>query len=130
MWLKMLVFSSLLVAASSTLVQGAAVLTPLVLEGERYFTLQWQAGDTSGRPDVHGVVVNEFGFGARKIRLLVDSLDASGAVTAQTIVYLPFDLTPGSRSYFEARVPARAASYRVSIFQWEWIQGGGGDAIR
>jgi hypothetical protein len=130
MWLKTLAFSSLLVVASSALAEGAAVLTPLVLEGERYFTLQWRAADTHGRPEVHGVVVNEFGFGARKIRLLVDSLDANGAVTAQTIVYLPFDLTPGSRSYFEAPVPARAASYRVSLFQWEWIQAGGGDAIR
>jgi hypothetical protein len=130
MWLKTLAFLVLLLSASSVLAQGPAPLKPLVLEGERYFTLQWQAGDTNGRPDVHGVILNEYGFAARKIRLLIDSLDARGGVTAQTIAYVPFDLTPGMRSYFEARVPARAASYRVSVFQWEWIQAGGGDVRR
>jgi hypothetical protein len=129
MWLKTLACSSLLLAAMSTMAHGAALLTPLVVDGERYFTLEWQAADTNGRSEVHGVIVNEFGFAARKVRLLVDSLDGAGAVTAQTIVYVPFDLTPGSRSYFEARVPMRAASYRVSVFQWEWIQGGGSDTI-
>lgn len=130
MWLKTLALSSLLLSASFAMAQGPALLTPLVVEGERYFTLQWQAGDTNGRSDVHGVIFNEFGFGARKVRLLIDSLDARGGITAQTIAYVPFDLPPGTRSYFEARLPARAASYRVSVFQWEWIQGGGGDAIR
>ena len=130
MWLKTLALSILLLSASSAMAQGPARLTPRVLEGERYFTLQWQAGDTNGRSDVHGVILNEYGLGARKIRLLIDSLDAGGGVTAQTIAYVPFDLSPGTRSYFEARVPARAASYRVSVFQWEWIQGGGGDVRR
>ena len=129
MWLKTLALSSLLLSAPSAMAQGPARLTPLVVEGERYFTLQWQAGDTNGRSDVHGVIGNEFGFGARKVRLLIDSLDAAGGVTAQTIAYVPFDLPPGTRSYFEARVPARAASYRVSIFEWEWIQAGGGDTL-
>ena len=130
MWLKTLALSILLLSASSAMAQGPAVLKPLVMEGDRYFTLQWQAGDTNGRSDVHGVIRNEFGFAARKIRLLIDSLDATGGVTAQTLEYVPFDLGPGTHAYFEARVPARAASYRVSVFQWEWIQAGGGDNIR
>jgi hypothetical protein len=130
MWFKTLACSSLLFAATCAVAQGAALLAPLVVDGERYFTVEWQAADTNGRPAVHGRIRNEFGFPARKIRLLVDSLDATGAVTAQTITYLPFDLSPGTGSYFEARVPARAASYRVSVFQWEWIQSGGGETIR
>ena len=130
MWLKMLAFSSLLLSASSAMAQGPAVLKPLVMEGDRYFTLQWQAGDTNGRSDVHGVIFNEFGFGARKVRLLVDSLDAAGAVTDQTLVYVPGDLLPGSRYYFETRIPAPAANYRVLVFQYEWIQAGGGDTVR
>ena len=130
MWLKTLALSILLLSASSAIAQGPALLTPLVMEGERYFTLQWQASDTNGRSDVHGVLFNEYGFAARKIRLLIDSLDARGGVTAQTIAYVPFDLSPGTRTYFEARVPAPAASYRVSVFQWEWIQGNGSDPRR
>lgn len=130
MWFKTLAFASVLVAGVSAVAQGAALLTPLVVDGERYFQVEWQAADTNGRPTVWGRIRNEYGFTARKVRLLVDSLDAAGAVTAQTITYVPFDLTPGTGAYFEARFPARAANYRVTVFQWEWIQAGGGDNVR
>ena len=63
-------------------------------------------------------------------RQLVDSLDPAGAVTDQTIVYVPGELLPGSQHYFDTRVRSRAASYRVLVFQYEWIQAGGGDSHR
>ena len=127
---KTLVLASVLVVAASAVAQGAAMLTPLMVDSERYFTLEWQAADSDGRPTVYGRIRNEFGFSARKVRLLVDSLDATGTVTAQTIAYVPFEVTPGTAAYFEARLPARAASYRVSVFQWDWSQSDGGDAPR
>lgn len=130
MWVKPLAFAGLLIAATSAVVHGAALMSPVVVNGERYFTLEWQSADTGGRPVVWGRVRNEYGFVARKVRVLVDSLDASGAVTAQTLAYLPFDVAPGTGGYFEAHVPARAASYRVTMFQWEWVQAGGGDTRR
>jgi hypothetical protein len=130
MWFKTLAFASLLVVAVSAVAQGAAMLTPLVVDGERYFTLDWQAADSHGHPTVYGRIRNEYGFSARRVRLLINSLDAAGAVTAQTLAYVPFEVAPGTGGYFEARVPARAASYRVSIYQWEWIQSGGGDTVR
>jgi len=130
MWFKTLALASVLVVAASAVAQGAAMLTPLVVDGERYFTVEWQAADTNGGPVVHGRIRNEYGFSARKIRLLVNSLDATGAVTAQTIAYVPFEVTPGTAASFEAHVPARAASYRVSVFQWDWSQSGGGDQPR
>lgn len=123
---KTLAFACLLVAATSAIAQGAALLSPLVVDGERYFRVEWQAADT----EVWGRVSNEWGFAARRVRLLVDSLDPNGAVTAQTLTYVPFDLPPGTGSYFAAHVPARAASYRVSVYQWEWVQSGGGDNVR
>ncbi|HMH54018.1 MAG TPA: FxLYD domain-containing protein [Candidatus Acidoferrum sp.] len=127
---KTLAFACVLVAGAAAVAHGAALLTPLVVDGERYFTLEWQAADTNGRPVVHGRIRNEYGFSARKVRLLVNSLDAAGAVIAQTIAYVPLEVPPGTGAYFEARLPARAASYRVSIFQWEWVQSGGGDTVR
>jgi hypothetical protein len=129
-WLKTLAFANIFVIALATGTQAAALLSPLVVNGERYFTVEWQAADANGRPTVYGRVRNEYGFPAHKMRLLIDSLDASGAVTAQTFAYVPFDVTPGTGAYFEARVPVRAASYRVSIFQWELGQSGGGDSPR
>jgi hypothetical protein len=130
MWLRALIVSALLLVAGSALAQRAAPLTPLVVDGDRFFKLQWEAGEGAQRPAVHGSILNEFGFPARKVRLLVDSLDARGAVTDQTLVYVPGELLPGSQYYFETRVPARAASYRVVVFQYEWIQAGGGDTHR
>ena len=130
MWFRTLALASVLVAVAFGIAQGAAMLTPLVVDGERYFTVDWQAADTNGRPAVYGRIRNQYGFTAHKVRLLVDSLDAAGAVTAQTIAYVPFEITPGTGAWFEARVPVRAASYRVSIFQWDWVQSDGGDGPR
>ena len=130
MWWKTLVAVALSLSAASALAQGSPRLTPLVVDGERYFKLQWESADQNGRPGVRGSIFNDYGFAARKVRLLIDSLDATGAVTAQTIAYLPFDLTPGTQSYFEAQVPARAERYRVVLFEWEWIQAGGGGEPR
>jgi hypothetical protein len=123
---------ALILAFSSTsvLAQSAKPLIPLVVNGERYFKLQWEAADRSGRPTVQGSIFNDYGVPAGKIRVLVDSLDAAGGVTAQTIGYVPGELMGGTRSYFEVPVPARAATYRVAIFQWEWMQSSGGDPRR
>lgn len=125
---KMLVMSALgLLFATPVLAQDTGRLTPLLVDGSRYFKLEWQAADQGGRPGVQGFILNDYGFAARKVRLLVDSLDGAGGVTAQTLAYVPGDLTPGARYYFETPVPARAESYRVVVFQWEWIQSGGGE---
>jgi hypothetical protein len=129
-WFRVLTVAALLLVATSAVAGRATPLVPLVVDGERYFKLQWQASEHGPRPEVHGLILNEFGFPARKVRLLVNSLDAAGAITDQTLVYVPGDLLPGSRYYFETRVPARATSYRVVVFQWEWIQAGGGDTRR
>lgn len=128
--LGLLVALMLIVSSTSVLAQGTRRLTPLVVDGDRYFKLQWEAADRSGRPTVQGSIFNDYGVPARQIRVLVDSLDPAGGVTAQTIGYVPGDLTGGTTSHFEVPVPARAATYRVAIFQWEWIQSGGGDDPR
>ena len=120
----------LMLSSTSALAQSAKPLTPLVVDGERYFTLQWEAADRHGRPMIRGSISNDFGVPAQKIRVLVDSLDAAGGVTAQTIGYVAGELNGGTRSYFEVPLPARAANYRVAIFQWEWIQSGGGSELR
>lgn len=128
--LGFLIALMLIASSTSVLAQSPTPLTPLVVGGERYFKLQWEAADRNGRPGVRGSILNDFGFPAQKIRLLVESLDAAGGVTAQTIGYVAGQITPGTRSYFEVPVPAPAATYRVAMFQWEWLQFGGGDTNR
>src|SRR5262245_12611848 len=88
---RTLTVSALLLISGPALAQGPARLTPLVVDGDRFFRLEWHAAD-DGRPVVYGSIRNEFGFGAQKVRLLVDSLDAAGAITGQTLVYVQGDL--------------------------------------
>lgn len=105
-------------------VEGAVgqSLVPLVVGWEQFFTLTWDAWQDRGRPTVGGYITNEAGFPARKVQLLVEAVDASGRVTGQRVSWLGSDLTSGTRAYFEAPAPAPAATYRVSVFAYDWVQ--------
>lgn len=105
-------------------VASAAVLQPLVSGWERYFTLDWQPGTRGGTPVVSGHIFNDGGFTATRIQLLVEGLDAAGNVTSQRVEWLGTMLTPGTTASFELR-PAPAATYRVSVFAFDWLQRGG-----
>jgi hypothetical protein len=116
-------------AALALLVSLAAVhgavgqsLTPLVLGWERFFTLTWETSQDRGQPIVGGYIKNDGGFAARRVQLLVEAVDTSGRVTGQRVSWLGSALTPGMRAYFEAPAPAPAATYRVSVFAYDWVQ--------
>lgn len=106
---------------------GADLLTPRVIGWEQFFKVDWQADQRRGAPVVTGYIMNDWGVPAHNIQLLVEGLDAGGAVVAQRVSWLGSDLTPGMRAYFEepAPAPAPAAGYRVSIFAFDWVQAGG-----
>lgn len=101
---------------------SAQTLTPLVIGWERFFILTWEASQDRGQPIVSGYIKNDAGFGARRIQLLVEALDASGRVTGQRVSWLGSSLTAGMRAYFEAPAPPAAAAYRVSVFAYDWVQ--------
>ena len=94
---------------------------PLVVGWEQFFKLDWVATQQGGRPAVAGHVLNDWGFGARRIRLLVDELDAQGAIVWQTISWLGFDLPPGSRAPFIIAVRHPTPNYRVRVFSFDWV---------
>jgi hypothetical protein len=91
-----------------------------VYGGEQFFTLDWEPGQYCGRATVEGHVANVYGIAADRVRLLVESLDASGQVTATTIGYVNGLVMPGTRVYFDVPVGQQAPSYRVSILSWDW----------
>jgi hypothetical protein len=113
---------ALLVALVTGYGASAQTLTPLYLGWERYFPLTWEASQDRGQPVISGYIKNEAGFGARRVQLLVDALDTSGRVTGQRVSWLGSALTPGMRAYFEVPAPPPAASYRVSVFAFDWVQ--------
>jgi hypothetical protein len=90
---------------------------------EAFFKVDWQAGERRGRPVVSGHVVNNYGNAALNVRVLVESLDAAGQVTATKIGYISGDVLPGNRMYFEVPVERAAPAYRVVVLSWDWRGG-------
>lgn len=109
----------LLLGMSTAWVQAAAPLSPLVVTWERYFTLNSQWTQAGGRPIVHGTIRNDADCGTRRIQLLVEGLDATGAVVSQRIEWLGTALQPGERTYFEFPAGGPVTSYRVSVFAFD-----------
>ena len=88
--------------------------------------LDWEAGQRkSGRPEITGYVYNEHGLAAIKVRLLVETLDASGQVVDRTYGFV-FGAVPGfNRTPFSVALRSEGASYRITVTSFEWRDGGG-----
>ncbi len=80
------------------------------------FRLEWAR---DGRK-VDGHVYNLTSRHAAKMSLLVEGVDGSGKVTAAARTWVA-DVPPNNRSYFQVAVPD-AASYRITIVSYNWIQ--------
>ncbi|MBI2529286.1 MAG: hypothetical protein HYV93_25280 [Candidatus Rokubacteria bacterium] len=94
--------------------------------GEKYFRVEFEAGRTKGgRTLLTGYVYNDHGLAAARVRLLVDSLDAAGRVTATTVGYVDSLVPLKGRTYFEVPVDKPGVSYRVSVPYFDWIEGRG-----
>jgi hypothetical protein len=102
---------------------AGAALAQSFGDADRYFGLEWTGGERRGRPNVNGYVVNNYRVRAANMRLLVESLDASGKTIDSTSSAVA-DLPPGGRVYFEAPVKQKAPRYRVTITGWDWREGG------
>ncbi len=107
------------------ILMGAAVTwAPPVPAGEvvsketldAYFRLEWSK---AGRK-VNGYVYNSSNRRAQHMQLLVEGLDAAGAVVSRTSTEVR-DVPPNNRAFFETPV-AEAPSYRVSILSFDWIE--------
>lgn len=96
----------------------ALPLSPLVINWQEYFQVDWQVSERAGKPLLTGHVRSVRKYGARWMQLLVDRLDASGALIDQRLVWLTSEITRGSQVYFEVRMEP-AASYRVAVFAYE-----------
>jgi hypothetical protein len=84
-------------------------------------TLDWQASqDSAGRPLIVGRVITKGGKGSYcNPRLLVETLDGRGQVTAQRMGFIPGTVGPYDNVYFEEPIRAPGPAYRVSITSWD-----------
>lgn len=99
-------------------VAGAQPLTPLDVNWAEYFQIDWQPGERGGQSVLTGHVRSTWKYGARWMQLLIDRVDAQGALLDQRLVWLPSELPRGSQVYFEVRVEP-AATYRVAVYAYE-----------
>ena len=97
-------------------------LYPLVSDWEQQFRIESQVSMRDGKALVSGTVWNTTNWSAKKIQLLIDSLDASGTPISQRVVWLGLDLPAGTHGYFEVPVAA-STSYRVSVFSFDSRRG-------
>ena len=112
----------ILVAMTASTVR-AEPLQPLVIGWEQYFRIEAEPVTQGGRSVVKGSVWNTTNWGAKRIQILVDALDASGRVVNQRVAWLGVDLAGGTHAYFEVPMPASPA-YRVSIYAYDSGRGG------
>ena len=82
----------------------------------QYFRVEWE----SSKGAVSGYVTNLGNVPAERMQVLIEQLDAAGAVVGSTRASVLGIVPANQRSYFEARVPA-AAAYRVQIVAFDWI---------
>ncbi|MBI4594618.1 MAG: hypothetical protein HY728_10425 [Candidatus Rokubacteria bacterium] len=78
--------------------------------------VEWAvAAPATTPPVVEGYVSNTAGWWARRLRLTVEALDASGRVLERTIISVLGELPPGGRLYFSATLGTVTATYRISV---------------
>jgi hypothetical protein len=107
---------------------AAAVSAPSGIDAR--IRLDWEAGTTrGGKPAIQGYVYNDYGRPAADVHLLVETLDASGAVIGRTIGFVHGVVQFNDRVYFEVPLKATGASYRVTVTSFDWKGGGGGGGM-
>ena len=120
----------ILVLASVLCIPPAAGLSATSSVDPR-IRLDWEVGTRRGQPVIEGYVYNDYLRAAVNVQLLVETLDASGAVIARNIGFVRGAVPFEGRTYFEVPVKTPGASYRVSVtgFDWKDVRGAGGGGM-
>jgi hypothetical protein len=79
-----------------------------------------------GRPVIQGYIYNDYLRAAAEVQLLVEAVDASGAVVSRDVGFVRGAVLFKDRAYFEVPIKTAGASYRVSITAFDWKDCGGG----
>jgi hypothetical protein len=122
----LLLIVALLILGFDGLARPAAALSAASTVDSR-IRLDWQVGSgRGGRPLIQGYVYNDWGRPASDVHLLVETLDASGAVVGRAIGFVRGVVQFNDRVYFEVPIKSPGASYRVSVTSLDWKGGGAG----
>jgi hypothetical protein len=128
-----LVFLAALIAAGTAACAGTGASPPLTMTAttlmsgwEQHFTIEWAADrGQNGSQRVTGYVYSKHGEYAPELRVLAQALDPSGAVIGQRIAFVPGGVAGFGRAYFEVPNLPVASAYRVSVWDYTWLQAPG-----
>jgi len=93
---------------------------------ESKFALEWQvAPSPDGTSLVYGRVKSKYGEFANNFRVLGMAVDSSGNVIGQRIALVPGGVPGYSNVYFQVGPLVAAANYRVTVWEYYYIEGRG-----
>ena len=84
------------------------------------FELEEAPASHRGRA-VEGYVYNHLPWRITNVRLRVECLDQSGAVTSEASGWVVGDVKAGGRAYFFVPVASRAATYRATVQSFDRV---------
>ena len=100
--------------------------TTLMAGWERHFSIDWAVEPEQGDlRRVRGYVSSQHGESAEPVRVLAQALDSAGVVVGQRIAWVPGGVNGFQRAYFEVSPLPPAASYRVSVWDYDLRQSPG-----
>jgi hypothetical protein len=93
---------------------------------ERHFSLEWTVEpEKGGERRLSGYVYNHHGEFALSVQLLAQALDPAGAVVGQRIERVPQGVGGFGRTYFEVPHLPPSDNYRVTVWEYTWLQSDG-----
>jgi hypothetical protein len=94
------------------------------LAADQFFIVNWTASPAAlGESRISGYVYNNYGDAADQVQLRITEFDPSGQPIA-TFIKLVDEIVPAfDQAYFDVLVPGQAASYRVAVESFNFLQG-------
>jgi hypothetical protein len=118
-------FGLLCFGGCATSVPATGPATTAIIGWERWLRVDFTSEPGSAGHELSGYVYSTHGAPIGNVQLLAQALDANGAVVSGKIEWLP-GVVPGlQRTYFRIPGMPAAASYRVTVWWFETIEGKG-----
>jgi hypothetical protein len=90
----------------------------------QFFRLNWAVSPAAqGESRISGYVYNNYGDAADQVQLRITELDASGQSVASFIKPVDEIVPAFDQTYFDVLVPGQAASYRVAVESFNFLEG-------
>jgi len=95
-----------------------------ISRARQFFRVGWSAfGNDQGASRIMGYIDNDHVKAAEHVTLRIDELDGAGQVIATALRPMDDIIAGHDRGYFDVQVPGQAATYRVAVNSFTFIEG-------